>query len=493
MKRIIFSLSILALLASCAEDKGNYDYSETNELSFAGIESSYELEQFSELSITPTITGSLSYNEADYDYLWYIYKVNGRASEQPDTLSHEKNLTATISKAPGSSYRLMYEVTDRTTGRRYFSKSDVSVVNTYSKGLAILSDVEGMAQVSFINSLDKVTEDAYQAVNGRPVGRGPIGIFLAGRNSNSDNLIVVSTEDSVVCCNHIDFSYTMNFQDMFYFPSTPGRLTNLLHGRYPYNEYAIVDGKVFKRSIYVWSDDENTLPLFTTEIAYRDGDVASFNFYGDNSQPYFWDPVAKKFVYDTYYNIGDLEPGYANEYFDPSNVGMDMVWGATVLNDEGQALIRSIMKDSDGKTRIIWGIKQDDYDLETWASWYFITPSGNREVTGAAASATVWAISSLDPNFIYYATGNKIVCMSVITGNTISETTVEGSQIDCMEFDPSDNTKLYVGTSDGSAKANSGSVFVLSMQSNGSLTLQKSYKNICGRVVDFETNTGEEE
>ena len=53
--------------------------------------------------------------------------------------------------------------------------------------------------------------------------------------------------------------------------------------------------------------------------------------------------------------------------------------------------------------------------------------------------------------------------------------------------------KMYVGASNGSKSANSGSVYVLRMSTNGQLSLEKSYKNICGKIVDFETNTSEEE
>ena len=475
-----------ALFAACAEDEGNYDYTDVNQLTISGIQDNYEIEQFSELSITPTITGSQSYNEGDYSYVWFIYKTN--STEKPDTVSTEKNLDISVAKAPAT-YQLMFEVREKETGRITYNKSSMTVVNTYSKGLAILSDVEGMAQVSFINSLDIITEDAYEAVNGRPAGRGPIGIWLAGRNSNSDNLIVISTEDSVMCCNNIDFSYRMNFQDLFYFPSTPGRLEGIHHGRYPYDEYVVVDGKVFKRRIYVW--DDNTLPMFSTSLA-ASGKVAPFNFFIDNSQGYFYDVDNKCFVYDTYYDIGPLSSGYGNQYWDACDVGMDMIWGGGVFFS-GQAHLRCVMKDTDGSRYLLWGIKGDDYDPETWDSWYYLVPSGKRQITGEMASASVFAVSSLDPNYLYYAVGNKITCVSVITGNVISEFTIDGGTVDCMEFDPADNTKMYVGASNGSKSANSGSVYVLQMNTNGQLSLQKSYKNICGKVVDFETNTSEDD
>ena len=149
------------------------------------------------------------------------------------------------------------------------------------------------------------------------------------------------------------------------------------------------------------------------------------------------------------------------------------------------------MQDSNGKRYLLWGIKGNDYDPSTWDSWYYLIPSGKREITGDMAKTNVFTFSSLDVNYLYYGYGNKITCVSVVTGNVISETTVDGGNIDYMEFDPADNTKLYVGASDGSSRAKSGSVYVMQMTTNGQLTMQKSYKNISGKVVDFETNTSD--
>lgn len=484
MKTMLCASALLLAMGtfvSCADDEGNYDYTDVNQLTISGIQDNYEVEQFTELSITPTITGSLSFNESDYSYTWFIYKTN--STEAPDTVSHEKNLNISVAKAP-TSYRLMFEVKENETGRITYYRSNMTVVNTYSKGFAILSDVEGMAQVSFINSLDRVTEDAYGAVNGRPAGRGPIGIFLAGRNSNSDQMIIISTEDSAMCCNNIDFSYVMNYQEMFYFPSSPGRLENVLHGSYPFDEFAIVDGNVYTREIYVW--DDNTLPKFTAKVTWKNK-VSKYGFFSDNDHAYFYDTVNKCFVYENYSTLSNLSSGYGNEYFDACDVGMDMIWGGCALN--GSNYIRSIMQDNSGKRYLLWGMKNRYLDFSTFSIYYYLQPSGKREITGDMAKTDVFAFSSLDVNYLYYGYGNKITCVSVITGNVISETTVDGGNIDYMEFDPADNTKLYVGASDGSGRANSGSVYVMQMATNGQLSVQKSFKNICGKIVDFETNT----
>ena len=55
-----------------------------------------------------------------------------------------------------------------------------------------------------------------------------------------------------------------------------------------------------------------------------------------------------------------------------------------------------------------------------------------------AAEATCFAISTKEPDFLYYAYGNKIKCVSMLTGNELSEYTMV-QPVDYMEFDKSEN------------------------------------------------------
>lgn len=491
MKTKILSLLTLVLLASCASDDGNYEYTTLNELTITGIEESYEIEQFTQLEITPTITGTLSYNEADYEYLWYLFIVNDRSGADADTLSREKNLNVMISKSPSDDYSIVFQVKEKSSGRITMSQIDLQVVNTYSKGLAILSDIGGMADISFINSLDNVTQNAYEAVNGMPAGRGPIGIFHAGRKGNCGQMMAISTEDSCFMTSSTDFSYMMNFQDMFYFPSSPGRLENILHGQYGYDEYCVVDGKVYKRSIYLWDENSDPYPKYSTYLA-ADGTVSPIGFFNDNITGFFYDIDNRQFIYDNYYGLVPMSEGYGNQYFDPLDMGMDLVWGDVLLTDDEESYLRAVMRDDSGAVYVVSGLKGSDFDMETYDSWYFINPRGKLLLTGETASATCYAMSTVDVNFLYCAFGNKITCVSILTGNTISETTLDGGNIDRMEIDPNNPSRMYVGVSDGSATANSGSVYYLAVGANGQLTVDRQFNAICGKVVDFEVNFAEE-
>ena len=136
IKRIFFTavsffviLSMFIGIASCAGDDGNYDYVQTNEVSISGMESSYNVEQFANLIITPNLISSGNFDVNDYEYLWYIYMIKG--TDDPDTLSHERNLNAVINGSPGE-YNLVYQVKDKQTGLFYMQCSNVHVVNSFS-------------------------------------------------------------------------------------------------------------------------------------------------------------------------------------------------------------------------------------------------------------------------------------------------------------------------------------------------------------------------
>ena len=93
-------ICVLMGLSSCASDEGNYSYKELNTLSITGVEQSYEIEQFSTLEINPIISGSLSFESENYDYVWFLHLVNDLTNSAPDTLSKMKNLKAEIGNSP---------------------------------------------------------------------------------------------------------------------------------------------------------------------------------------------------------------------------------------------------------------------------------------------------------------------------------------------------------------------------------------------------------
>lgn len=483
MKKIknIFSLCLVAvcmtaLFTACASDEGNYDYTQSNDLTISGLESSYTVEQFTSLSIHPNITGTQGFDSSNYDYVWYIYQVNGNGDI--DTLSTEKDLDAEINLSP-KDYDLIFQVKDKQTGVFYMQRTDVTVVNSYSNGLIILSNVDGYGNVAFVNSIDKVTEDVFESVNGYKLGRNAVGAFYTG-GDEVQRMVVITTDEGSVATDPIDFHEMMDFSEMFYFPSTPGRLGCLCRSSWGYDEHLIMDGSHYQRRI-IFTD--SPFPMFGARTG-GDYDLAPFSFYEDNDI-YFYDKKYQRFLY---YNYSSLEPVLDSDspLFNPANVGMDMLWGRNfVVSDD--SYVRAVMQDAAGQRYIIGGTKDISYDYDTWESYYRLVPTHKQELNHeGAAQATCFAMGINEPNFLYYAYGNKIMCVSANTGNVITTYTLP-QNIDYMEFNYYDNPELlYVAVSDGSGSAKSGSVYVLEAGSDGTLSEVKNYKNICGKVVDFE-------
>lgn len=478
----IFSLALVTVcltvfFTACASDEGNYDYTKSNDLTITGLESSYTVEQFNSLSIHPSITGTQGFDSSNYEYVWYIYQISGTAD--PDTLSNEKDLDAVINLSP-KEYNLVFQAKDKQTGVFYMARTDVTVVNSYSNGLIVLSNVDGYANVAFVNSIDKVTEDVFESVNGYKAGRNAAGIFYLG-GEEVQGMVVISTDEGSIATDPIDFHVMMPFSDMFYFPSTPGRITCLCRSSRGYDEHIVVDGSNYSRRI-VFTD--SPFPLFGARTG-GDYELAPFSFYEDN-KIYYYDQKHQRFMYNNY---STLEPVLDSDspLFNPANTGMKMLWGRNFVVS-GESHVRAVMQDAGGNKFIIGGTKDVSYDMTTWESFYRLLPTHRQALNHeGVAQATCYAISSNEPNFLYYAYGNKIICVSANTGNIISTYTLP-QNVDYMEFNYYDHPELlYVAVSDGSGNAKSGSIYYLEAGADGALKEVKSFSNICGKVVDMVT------
>ena len=152
--------------------------------------------------------------------------------------------------------------------------------------------------------------------------------------------------------------------------------------------------------------------------------------------------------------------------------------------------VRAVMEDADGHRFVIAAQKRVEYDDESYDSYIRVIPIRKVDLNQAGiAGATCFAVSSKDVDFLYYGYQDKVVCVSTVTGNVLAtyDGFEDGCTIDYIEFDRSENPdRLYVGVSDGSGKAKSGSIYYLKMNSNGSLEEENHFSNVCGKVVDFE-------
>ncbi len=473
MQIIIGVLLLMTGIAACTKDKGNYDYTSLNELTIEPMKAVYQVEQDSMLAISLTISGKDGFREDEYEYLWYAWQPNFD-DYIPDTLSYEKDLNVTMS-IPIGEYTLRYVVTEKATGVFYSLETDLSVINSYSKGVVALSRIEnGESDVTFINAVNTVSKHVYKEVNGVSAGQNPQGIYYLGGTDGTKNVLLIASEDKAITVEPMDFSDYSSLAHWFYI-EPEGIVEGM--GTDGWNEYLIMDGKAYGRVVYPAA---NPTGMYDPKVK-GEYELAPFILYGEGA--FFYDSQRRCFLF--YAGYGDMiVPEALGTAFNAADMQMDMLYGTAFDAD-----MRAVMEDDSGKRYMISGLEVNDYDRETWEDIIQINALRKLEMTQpGAAEATCFTISSKDPDFLYYAFGNKIMCVSMITGNVLAEYTMD-QPIDYLEFDQANNPdRLYVAVSDGSGTTDSGSIYFLQMASDGSLTQIEGceFRNVCGQVVDFE-------
>lgn len=473
--KLIIGITFFGAMA-CTEDKGNYDYTPLNDLSIAGIESAYMIERGSQLVIPVTITAPEGFEESRYEYLWYMWKVNNDAD--PDTLSYEKDLNVPISAAPGE-YDVRYLVTDKVTDIIYTSRTTLDVIDSYSQGVMALSSAGGEADVTFINAVNAVSSHVYRTANDESAGSNPSGIFLIGTDSEVvAPLVIIATEEGSKVANPADFSEFMDFSDLFYFPSEPGIMQCLCKSNWGFDENVIVDGKIYNRSLVA---AEN---LYQRYDPAPKGDyyAAPFSLY-EAQNAFYYDQKGRRFIFNNYGTVIPVEASAG--LFNSADMQMDMVWGYASNDD-----LRAVMQDDAGKRYVISATKVLGFDFITFTTTIQVNPLGMVEMNQeGSAEASTFAMSTNDLTYLFYAYDNKIACMSTVTGRVmhVYDKFPAGQQVDYIEFDRTgDSRRMWVGVSDGSGNEESGSIYFLQMASDGSLTEEAHFENVCGKVVDFE-------
>ena len=157
--RKIYNLSIVcwlmaALLTSCFDDKGNYDYQNINEVTIEGIDRTkvYELFSYeSTLTINPVVKSTVG-DEKNYDYTWKIIPKNAESEEgdqEKYVVSKEKNLVYPVTLDDGY-YIGFFEVKDLSNGVTWIEDFYLHVKSKGSEGWIIACKQDGKTRLDLI-------------------------------------------------------------------------------------------------------------------------------------------------------------------------------------------------------------------------------------------------------------------------------------------------------------------------------------------------------
>lgn len=182
MKRIFIYMicSAALLLASCTEDKGNYNYIDAKDIiniSFAGLDDQYEVVLGEHLHISPEITGLIPGRE--YTYEWYV--ISKKIIETvylKKTIANTLDLDQEINALPTAEYNLYLKITDVKTGVYVDYQTTLLVAaSKLTVGWYILKEEGGKVDVDFCkvdtdlvepNILSRLAADDYR-LEGKPV------------------------------------------------------------------------------------------------------------------------------------------------------------------------------------------------------------------------------------------------------------------------------------------------------------------------------------
>ncbi|MCA5006235.1 PKD-like family lipoprotein [Sphingobacterium bovistauri] len=181
-----FLLSILTL-SSCFKDKGNYDYSEINEIAIDSLGGPYNLfYKVDTLKIKPQLTFTMDDNDASrYAYEWRIGQAD-QGNKRP-LVSTERNLELPIDLVPAV-YSVYYTVHDKLTDIKWSNFTTLTVSTPNTRGFFVSGeDEDGFAEVDMVAFLltDTIVMKNLLKDNGMPRYKNPVRALHTGTTSDS--------------------------------------------------------------------------------------------------------------------------------------------------------------------------------------------------------------------------------------------------------------------------------------------------------------------
>jgi len=481
MKNIIIYLILTLAISSCTEDKGNYDYSELNEVMISEMDDYYQVLTEGSLNIEPSIDFTLQDNESKLEYGWFIYKINDNHSNI-DTLSLDKSLDVETIFVPKGNYKLRFKVTDNSQNIFWEKTADLKV-SGFPDGLQVLSNVNDNAQFSVIRGQINDWE-AYKKVNETSAGTNPVKI--SGYNevwAGTDNEIY----QFIIACNDANGGV---MTDNTYLKKQEN-LKDLINANLavPTN-YTGFYGTVGWQIGFLW--------LYA-------GDQVYLSYKPDSRSPVdFFKAHERKLNPNT---LLLSTAGYINMYsIDQTTTGFVNIdsWGYTIIdctNEEGSAfdVSNTGLKAIVGKT--IGGSGANGFVLsedETNHDKYILEVSYNgntvlgvnKDLIEEEIIKTATHFELLNTKKVLLFSNEENIYTYDISAKKILYTFSypKGELIDHFEVS-SDDKKLYVGTSNGTNQKDKGNVYVYKLDPDGEVKdVLESYKNKVGRVVDFNEN-----
>lgn len=161
------SILLLIMLNSCAKDKGNYDYSESERIEVKDMEARYAAVSLQDtLRIFPKATSN---KEGELEYCWGILK--GPSNAELDTIAKTADLNYYVEE-DAKTWSLVLQVKNKKTGYTHYQSATLEVSTRFTRGWYVLKDDGSNADLDLFLTpknyqIGDVVEDVYSFVNGK--------------------------------------------------------------------------------------------------------------------------------------------------------------------------------------------------------------------------------------------------------------------------------------------------------------------------------------
>ena len=358
---IICCAAMLWSLAACYEDKGNYDYTELNEISVVSPTAGtyFAIDRYDILHIEPQLAFTQgTMDDSQLDFLWEMYLDDWANTESKAVvLGRERILDAMISRPESTTdYALVLTVTEKQTGAAYRTKYRVAIQPSVLSGLMVLQDDQGRCRLDYLASTyaepsfveNRHIKDVYAVNNdGTSLAGTPRGVSfsLVEKSSYEPQVknLYVWTDRQAARISSSDFSLEHMDNDLFMVAPEKIDVTNIdRSGRYSYCTIMLNDGQAhaLNQQATLSFGYQFSRPLKPNSSIEGNLRFAPFVYQPDlfGSQTGYcailYDQIGKRFVkvasnYDAepaLFAFNQQEEANITSLFDVNHVGLDMVW-----------------------------------------------------------------------------------------------------------------------------------------------------------------------
>jgi|GEM_PF-1223336 len=477
IKPYILYITFCLAVVSCKKDLGNYDYtnSEVPTIDKSSLETSYKVQQFSNLMIDPKV--DYRGDEKNLKYIWQTYSTSAMSNDPAVAISTERILNKTISIPPGS-YNLELLVTDESNQMKTAFRTALTVESVIEAGWIVLHTINNESDVDYISTkqiipaaIEKRVSNLFQAVLGHKLPGSGQMLGYSRQNFSNFNWITVGTDQEIRRMNGFTFAPMFTNEQMFrrkdFYPIKP---------QVHYNDYGfemlINNGKLFP---LIW------LNPYYTDALYAGSYIGEYNL-----APYIIFPKPQRpwlgfLVYDQlqgrFYRTGSInltspnlldfrkpiDPAQQNQIpsYDLNAVNKEMLFmdrgrGLNNLTDNaycffkdrsngaGRYMYRLDLSKTEDDGKLVIGI----YDMSSLpeignAKFYAVGDLGSFALYATDKKIYRYDYAGTGQSFVSFdgiGSSERITKMKILKTNFIN-TSAEGSE--------QNNSVLYVATWDG--------------------------------------------